>query len=223
MVALERIGESFVKVVEAVASEVTNAVISWGTTLVVLSNLRENLNSTLLQQLSVAHNIDEQYKNTSSGAEMLAKVALTAGMFDALGRLIRPPAAENSSHTEETMDDIDILFEKHNRARNEKIAEAEAVRMRKRQGRFGPDEIFRKNMFDQENADNASGRTTISGFHKRTVNAGFYLEKEVFQPIKKRRTGKADLNVVNDGEKVLILSSDIPKSNVSYYFRRRRS
>lgn len=183
------------------ASEVTNAVISWGTTLVVLSSMRENLNSTLLHQLSVTHKLDEKYKNISSGAEMLEKVALTAGMFDALGRLIRPAGPENSTHTEESMEDIEILFEKHNRARNEKLAEAEAVRLRKRQGRFGPDEIFRKNMFDQEMSDNASGRSTISGFHKRTVNAGFYLEKEVFQPIKKRRTGKADLNAVHDGKK----------------------
>lgn len=156
------------------------------------------MNSTLLNQISEARRLDEQYHNTSSALQMAQKIVATT-QFDVLGRWIRPTMEQSSSNAEDQMDDIEVLFEKHALAREARKEQEEARRYAKRQGRFGPDELFRAEMFQKELDDNASGRTTVSGFNKRTVNAGFYLEKAVVQPLKKRRTGQADLNAVKAG------------------------
>ena len=193
-------GEQYLACVESVATEVTNAVISWGSTLVVLNNLRENMNSTLLNKMSTVRDINNSYMDVGSATEMANKVVAAGLMFDAIGRVILPENNRTSSHIEDSMDDINNLFEQHAMARNaeriEKERLAEEARLKKRSGRFGPDEIFRQEDF-QEAEDAATSCSTVSGFNKRTVNVGFYLENEIMVPLKKRRTGQADLNAMN--------------------------
>jgi hypothetical protein len=62
-------------------------------------------------------------------------------------------------------------------------------------GRFGPDELF------QEEPPN----TPKAGFNKRTIAAGFWLEKEAYQPLKRHRsTPLHESGLTGEGSKILI-------------------
>lgn len=159
---------------EKVAQEVVSCAITWGLAVVTIAVAKKRMEGPVEDvpdddsvQIALAqlHEVLEKMKPMSASPTRMSSPS----------RQSVPPTADSMADVDKMFDAAFNSLENENGTRVGFVVEEDK---NDKFGRFGPDELFQDEIPDVPKA----------GFNKRTVAAGFWLEREAYQPLKKQRS-----------------------------------
>jgi hypothetical protein len=153
-----------------IAQEVVSCAITWGLAIATINLAKKRLVAP----------VEEIVEEDDPIQVALAKLNEALESMKPLSRS-NSPSRHSMSHAGGSMADVNKMFDvAFNSLENEngtRVELADDNNNDDKFGRFGPDELFQ----DEE------PQVPKAGFNKRTVAAGFWLEREAYQPLKRQR------------------------------------